>query len=755
MAQVGIAIAVIGGLLLASRFLLRKPPDAPDNLGEDTPPTISTRGSWVPLYFGTRKTEKTVIGWAGNRTTTQESTGSGGGKGGGGGGDAKQTIFHEEVWHLLGVGPATHLHEIRFNGKIIWQGPIDSETSPSGTEISVGAEGSFKIYWGEETQPINLDLGDASRVGVSSRWPRLCYIYWTRMRYGTSPAQPQVEYVLSWECEGQTLSDSEYILDDEESRGVNGAHILHTVLNSGPFTGAKIGLDEIDNDSLEDLGVLLESEHLPCNMEFVDGSEARRAVEAILQDMGVQMPVVDARLTFIPQRYDDEATLPELTDDEIAPPTGKVEVILDPGAVTRPVFTIKDEEGFNYRDQDIPLDDDGDASEFGLSTATRVPITTVTHLTPGSKVANRRWQESTAKSNIVFKVLRGARLLVPGQAFIREGLGQLRVTGVKPSDETPETEITCTLDSYAIPDIDDVLAVPGSGGSQLAPAADIDFKLLEVPSDLQIGAQTELVVVRVRAHKQIFTAGVYLSTDSTTYQGVGDQVQGQGGLLEEAITTSPIDIIPEGPKFEPDNEDITQVLDLTSNITAWQSGKQIGVINDEVFFIQSFSPVDEDVWMAEEAITAGDFRRPIGSPNNLRFEAHGSGNTGTFEPTWPTEVGETVVDGDITWEARRFAYRPLNMIRARYASVVGNHSIGDRLFIADADTLVRFSIGGLTPGQGVCAKTQPRTSGGSVDLATVTPDCITITGDPSDTTVYRITDSGPRVTATGEVRTAG
>lgn len=753
-------VLVAGGLLFASRLLLKPPPGAPEGLGEDTPSSISTRGAWVPAYFGTRKTERVLIGWAGNRTTTQEVVGGGGGKGGGGGGgEVKQTIFFEEAWHIIGLGPASELLEIRFNGKKVWEGPISSDTTPSGSVIDIGKEGEFRIFWGEDEQPYfgTLEL----ITGIGSIWPGVCYIYWQKMRYGTSPAQPQVEYVFKWECGGITLSGSDYLIDNGEllggrAEGINPGHLMHILLTNDQWLGAGIDKEEIDNTSLEQMGIDLQAENIPVNVSYIDGSQVERAVSSLLQDMGYQLSLVDGRLALLPQRYVDGASYPELTDDMIVPPDNTREINLSPSPITRPVYTFKNAMGYNYRDQDVPFDDDGDASGFGVSTSRRVPLDTVTDIVTASKVAQRRWQETTVRSSITLKALRAARLLVPGQALVRAGLGQLRVLGTRWSDESPVTELYCSPDSYAVPDIDDVLDIPTTGGNQQDPAADLIFKILELPFDLQTGNTLQIVIFRVRAHQQIFSADVYLSNDLTTYSNVGPQPECNGAKLQEAIPLGGPSIIEEGPIIEPLNDDFNSVLDLSMDTAAWQTGKQVALLNGEVFFIESFDAVDEAVWEASENITEGEYRRPAGF-SSLRFLATvpgigTGGQVGSTEPVWPTVVGETVQDGAITWVASRFAFRPKNMIRARYDTVFEEHAIDDIIMIADSADLVPFTLSSFTIGQLACAKTQPMTSGGAVDLASVTAECIILEGDPSDTNDYRSTQLGPRVTDIGDRR---
>ncbi len=55
------------------------------------------------------------------------------------------------------------------------------------------------------------------------------------------------------------------------------------------------------------------------------------------------------------------------------------------------------------------------------------------------------------------------------------------------------------------------------------------------------------------------------------------------------------------------------------------------------------------VWAGTTAYTVGDIVNPI-SPTGYVFVAQNSGTSSGSEPTWPTVVGATVADNDITWE---------------------------------------------------------------------------------------------------------
>lgn len=188
--QVAFLVLSIGLSLLAGYLLQKKNKSL---VQDDKPTTLATRGSYLPLVKGRHRVGP-IFGWAGGRRTTKEK--APGGKGSSLGGSPSQTIFREDGWHQLCIGPAFCLWEIEQNGVPIFVGPITADSHPSGSTIDLGNEGSFRIFWGENDQPQNTYLGDASRVGVSSRWPRCCYVEWRGKRMGPSPNWPQMTYVV-------------------------------------------------------------------------------------------------------------------------------------------------------------------------------------------------------------------------------------------------------------------------------------------------------------------------------------------------------------------------------------------------------------------------------------------------------------------------------------------------------------------------------------------------------------------------------
>lgn len=192
-AGVIVSIALFAISLAASYYLSRRA-GLKDNFVRDTKPsTLAERGAFIPWLLGRRRVG-CVVCWAGDRFTAKESIGSGGK------GSKKkkqyQYIYHESAMHALCVGPAFKLHRIWQDGKVIFQGTIDAQSHPSGTTISCGAEGEFVIYWGEHNQPVNSYLGNASRIGVASRWPLICYIEWRGKRLGQAARWPLIDYEI-------------------------------------------------------------------------------------------------------------------------------------------------------------------------------------------------------------------------------------------------------------------------------------------------------------------------------------------------------------------------------------------------------------------------------------------------------------------------------------------------------------------------------------------------------------------------------
>ena len=207
-----IILAVVGiGLSLLSASKLKKKPTS--TLRDEAPTSLATRGAPLPLLIGVDRVGP-IFGWAGGRFTRTEELGGKKGKSGGG----STTIYYERGWHQLVMGPTTTLYEIRRNGELIFQGPIDRFNTPSGTLVQIEDEESyFRIYWGERFNPIPDDedgtgvtISLANSLGVDSRWPYCCYIYWSPLRLGASPTWSRMDYVVG---NRPFVNQSRFLLD--------------------------------------------------------------------------------------------------------------------------------------------------------------------------------------------------------------------------------------------------------------------------------------------------------------------------------------------------------------------------------------------------------------------------------------------------------------------------------------------------------------------------------------------------------------
>lgn len=56
-------------------------------------------------------------------------------------------------------------------------------------------------------------------------------------------------------------------------------------------------------------------------------------------------------------------------------------------------------------------------------------------------------------------------------------------------------------------------------------------------------------------------------------------------------------------------------------------------------------------WAATTAYALGDFVIPA-TPNNFSYECTAAGTSAASQPTFPTTLGNTVVDGTVTWTCR-------------------------------------------------------------------------------------------------------
>lgn len=654
----GMLLLAVGVSYLLNRALAPKPPKP---AVDKSSPTFSERGAYIPYVLGRRRVGP-VIGWVGDRRAETKS--SGGGKGGTK--KAKYNVYFEKAWHLLCLGPVERIHAIYASDRVE-AGPYARDLG-SGVFVSIGDHGA-SLYFGECEQPINTTLGDASRVGVSSRWPGVAYVEWNERSLGQSPTWPQLEYDVEVRVPYANLAGDSWldastapfaIGTDEE--GVNPAHALYYLLTAEHPHGCGISPAVLDNDFLEDLGALCATEHLPVNILAASGQDVVSTIAALLADCGISIPQVGKLLSPRAMR-EDLGTIPQITKALYQYTTPDITIGNERTAQSRTVYAFANVRN-SFAAQDVPIGDDGMEEGRGQRKESTVPLPTITHWDTAQRVIDRREQESLAGAQLYrVTAYRQARLLTPGQVVTFEGLGQLRVLRTRIDTESGDVEVEAMSDIYSKGTAQTPGAEPGYPPTPTddPPAADKFFHI-EEPRELGDGETFRMVALRIPAHEYIVDAVQHISDDGATYQNLGDgSANGFGGILVEEMPESSATIT-TGPIFYGEGGDPGIVLDLSLATSRHQSGEQVLV-----------SELGEILYPAALVALGGGF------------------------------------------------YRADNLIRARRGTTPQRHPWGTRICIMPIADVVPQASTLLAVAASIRQKSQPYTTLATFDLASVVP----------------------------------
>lgn len=739
---------------------------------DDTPTTITSRGEWLGINVNRFKAGP-VFAWVGAPGDRIFTPADAGGKGGGGGGSPAN--YKDRGWHILSVGVGVGLYAITDGERVAWSGNLTPENTPDGTTVTTNGDGSFRVYWG--TIDGNADALLSSRVGVDSAWPWCFHVVWDLKDNGSSPNWDNLEYECAVRCDANALNDSSYLITtDGGIVGINPAHYIYQLATAPRPMGGGIDPDWIDATTLEKMGVRCETEKLAMNTRIDGGQTVAATIDLICEDIGYARVQVGSRLAFLPIR------------GGVSAPAVSRDALLE-GDPQREGFNLRREakllyyefisRAINYRTQDVPAPNDGTADPTQSGQEQREEIYICSDGPTASTIAERRSRESLTDTDALTLTLgRDAVHLQVGQSFTLEDYGQLRVMSRRSNEWGDRATLTVVPDVYAVEAAD-------AGDEDIV----IPDAPLDVAQDLavavgQIEGSDSLVVFRIRAHQAVSAARVHLSSNGgSSYTDVGSQdVAASGGALLEtlplgtawaATTAAALDdvvvadagdgyglqfrcttagttggaeptwpdtpgdtvadgsvvwtaeAIDEGPSFEPLNDDATW-SDLSGDSAGWLAGRQLMAINGEVFYVQSVETVEESDWLASTAYTSGDAVIPATGTTGLRYVATTTGSSDASEPTWPTEAGETVVDNGVTWEARRFAVRPMGLIRAREGTDAEAHAVDDVAFIIARSSLAPITDATITAGASLHIKTQPATISAAAPLSGATAVPITV-----------------------------
>lgn len=429
-------------------------------------------------------------------------------------------------------------------------------------------------------------------IGVESRHPRLCYFHWSPKVLGSTAQWSDIIYDVETEVQVSQLIGSPKHIDPSavgrNDTGPNPAHVLWQLIVGRYPYGVGVPLSMIDRQAFEDLGARLYAEHLPCNVLITDGQTAQEKIVELMTDYSFVMPQFGRLLTPYAVRELDPDSLLTVNDDMLVPDEPEVVKLNEEEIKDRIVFIYSDV-AHKFRDTEVSRDDDATALSRRRVNVQKVAMPSITDKRTALKTVDRRMLEVFVQGQTFkLRVTRGARRLRAGQSFIVPGIGQLRVMSVDLSTQTTLATVEAVLDQYGLDpesatptDADDEGSFPESAD----PAPDVEVVVKQLN---RAGAtEKEIGVFRVRANSNVVGSRIWISVDDSHYYREGRQDEAcSGGVLETAILAGAGDPIDVGPVIDPFNSDIDNALDLSGDTTAWNKGKQLCLIGDELFYLK-------------------------------------------------------------------------------------------------------------------------------------------------------------------------
>lgn len=445
--------------------------------------------------------------------------------------------------------------------------------------------------------------------------------------------------------------------------GLNIGHVLWFLLTAPRPYGLAMPVSRLDAGVFEAFSEEMEALRVPCNFAIRDMDDAAAVISRLMDEY--QFLLVQHGGVLLPYRIKPVTMgLPTITGDlkldadpEVAQQHGDV-------SPTRYVFSVADRFN-NYRPTDVTIDDDAAARQSGRQNAKQYQFADVTNKRVGYQLAQSRVLTDMV-NGVTFSLscTRQADLLHPGQPFVYQNFGQLRVASIKPQYDGTRVEIEAVLDQYG-DRANDFLPIGVDLPTGYLPTTQPDLYVVvrELP-DTYAGTSTPTVgVFRVRGNNTIEGADVWVSANGgSSYSVVGSQdYASSAGTINRAITTTEHDgslVIDDGPTVTPYNADWANALDLSGNLPEWLAGRQVCFIDGEWFFVK---------WI--EVVSGG--------------------------------------------------YKLRGMKRAQWGTSIAAHSVNAPVVLFDSTRITQFRGGVITSGTTLYTKTQPHAGASVVDLSSV------------------------------------
>lgn len=390
-------------------------------------------------------------------------------------------------------------------------------------------------------------------------------------------------------------------IDTEGTDGVNCVHIMDQLLFAKKPYGAGRDRTKFDPRSIESCALVLQNEKIRGGITIQDGEGLESVLATVMQDCGIFMPWDPAvgKFLFLAIRYDAPENATDLPAEMILQSPEMVSA-QGPQPADTLAFTYKDRRR-NYREETLVVMEDGQISLYDTQKARKIPIDITTDGNSAARLIPRRQQEVLANlSGLTFETNHATQMAIAGKrisANSTEGTGLLfRIISVKRDIDSGKVVLDTLLDTYdpspSFPEESGFLDEPSSSPlpARQPDAAQVedDFDAVEVVKMLANG-QIAFVFPWTRSSSKSLKAAVWGSADGISYSVVGIVPPTLGGFLAVDLpATAPAQdlgsyaVTPSGIDF-----DLTE--DLSLDLTAWRSGRQLLLIGGEIISLQKSS----------------------------------------------------------------------------------------------------------------------------------------------------------------------
>lgn len=377
--------------------------------------------------------------------------------------------------------------------------------------------------------------------------------------------------------------------------GVNPIHAVDQILFAPHPYGAARDRSLFDADTIERAAIVADNEELRFGITASDGSSIKALLQPIQQDLGLMFPFDprSGKYTFKLLRYDDPFLVPDVPKDMIVSPSSTVAVQGAKPADTV-AFVFRDRRR-SYRAEPLVVHDNGQVQRYQGVRSRDVEISTTNEIESAATIARRRQQEIFATLvTHSFRMNRSARLAMVGQTFKATQTEDpdltFRVTGVKPSTETPVVEISAIVDSYMPPPESTpvTLSATYTPSRKAAPEPLAAFDAWEVPRQLA-GGRLGVLLLAARASTRGTGAPGWGSRDGTAYTVFGEAVLAACGTLTTSLPAGNVGPCHDSATYQvlPEGVDFDSCEDLTLSQAAWRAGRQIMLVGGEIIFLQT------------------------------------------------------------------------------------------------------------------------------------------------------------------------